>query len=297
MRTDITGNLLDLESFKLSVLCHGSDYCRMLKQPQKWIGNRTTSCLLASVVPVPVPPPNGPPVMEYTQRNIFVSNVSSDIDAQKLLEFFRQFGEVEDGPLGLDKSIVRPKGFAYSFTLEEDTTNYDAYEKGGIVTQVTQPKVLNFKPLTDLGEFLLSDFSKFDRPPLMHLAFQALDKFISEIGRFPVASSEDDAHKFISISNSINGNLGDERLEDVNPTRLQQFAFGAMAVLNPMAAMFGSIVGQEVVKACFGKFHPLFQFFYFDSVESLPTEPLHPNDLKLINSRYDAQISVFRKKL
>jgi hypothetical protein len=27
------------------------------------------------------------------------------------------------------------------------------------------------------GEFLLSDFSKFDRPPLLHLAFQALDAF------------------------------------------------------------------------------------------------------------------------
>ncbi|WJX58306.1 E1 ubiquitin-activating protein [Trifolium repens] len=190
---------------------------------------------------------------------------------------------------------------AYSFTLEEDTTNYGAYEKGGIVTQVKQPKVLNFKPLrealSDPGEFLLSDFSKFDRPPLLHLAFQALDKFISEIGRFPVAGSEDDAQKFISIANNINGNLGDGRLEDVNPKLLQQFAFGARAVLNPMAAMFGGIVGQEVVKACSGKFHPLYQFFYFDSVESLPTEPLHPNDLKPINSRYDAQISVFGQKL
>ncbi|RZB69845.1 Ubiquitin-activating enzyme E1 2 isoform A [Glycine soja] len=190
---------------------------------------------------------------------------------------------------------------AYSFTLEEDTTNYGRYEKGGIVTQVKQPKVLNFKPfreaLSDPGDFLLSDFSKFDRPPLLHLAFQALDKFVSEIGRFPVAGSEDDAQKLISIASNINGSLGDGRLEDVNPKLLQQFAFGARAVLNPMAAMFGGIVGQEVVKACSGKFHPLFQFFYFDSVESLPTEPLDANDLKPLNSRYDAQISVFGQKL
>ncbi|XP_057442225.1 ubiquitin-activating enzyme E1 1-like [Lotus japonicus] len=190
---------------------------------------------------------------------------------------------------------------AYSFTLEEDTTNYGTFEKGGIVTQVKQPKVLNFKPLrealSDPGDFLLSDFSKFDRPPLLHLAFQALDQFISEIGRFPVAGSEDDAQKLISIASNINGNSGDGRLEDVNPQLLRQFAFGARAVLNPMAAMFGGIVGQEVMKACSGKFHPLFQFFYFDSVESLPTEPLDPNDLKPINSRYDAQISVFGQKL
>ena len=30
-------------------------------------------------------------------------------------------------------------------------------------------------------------------------------------------------------------------------------------MLNPMAAMFGGIVGQEVVKACSGKCHPHFQ--------------------------------------
>ncbi|PIN13370.1 Ubiquitin activating enzyme UBA1 [Handroanthus impetiginosus] len=189
----------------------------------------------------------------------------------------------------------------YSFTIEEDTTNYAAYERGGIVTQVKEPKVLNFKPLRqalkDPGDFLLSDFSKFDRPPLLHLAFQALDKFIVEVGRFPLAGSEEDARKLIAIFNDINNSLPDGRLEEIDEKLLRNFAFGARAVLNPMAAMFGGIVGQEVVKACSGKFHPLFQFFYFDSVESLPSESLDPNDLRPLNSRYDAQISVFGSKL
>ncbi|KAE9614904.1 putative RNA recognition motif domain-containing protein [Lupinus albus] len=85
---------------------------QLADQPQKNIGNRTTSCQLASAGPVPAPPPVTPAVSEYTQRKIFVSNVSADIDPQKLLEFFRQFGEVEDGPLGLDKQTGKPKGFA-----------------------------------------------------------------------------------------------------------------------------------------------------------------------------------------
>ena len=46
-----------------------------------------------------------------------------------------------------------------------------------------------------------------------------------------------------------------------------------------MAAMFGGVVGQEVMKAASGKFHPLYQFFYFDSIESLPEEPLSPEDV------------------
>lgn len=200
---------------------------------------------------------------------------------------------------GKPRKIINAR--PYSFTLEEDTTNYGPYQKGGIVTQVKQPKVLHFKPLrealSDPGDFLLSDYSKFDRPPLLHLAFHALDKFLCELGRYPSSGSEEDAQKLISIASEMNDDQGNGRLEDINPKLLRHFAFGARAVLSPMAAMFGGIVGQEVVKACSGKFHPLFQFFYFDSLESLPTEPLEPSDLAPRNCRYDAQISVFGSTL
>ena len=39
------------------------------------------------------------------------------------------------------------------------------------------------------------------------------------------------------------------------------------------------------------------QFFYFDSVESLPVEPLTAEDVKPMNSRYDAQAAVFGHRL
>lgn len=91
---------------------HRSGAQKALKEPQKKIGNRMTSCQLASAGPVPAPPPTAPPVSEYTQRKIFVSNVAADIDPQKLLEFFSKYGEIEDGPLGLDKQTGKPKGFA-----------------------------------------------------------------------------------------------------------------------------------------------------------------------------------------
>lgn len=88
---------------------------KALKEPQKKIGNRMTACQLASVGPVPptsaVAAPQAPPASEYTQRKIYVSNVGADVDPQKLLAFFSQFGEVEEGPLGLDKMTGKPKGF------------------------------------------------------------------------------------------------------------------------------------------------------------------------------------------
>ncbi|KAJ8574439.1 hypothetical protein K7X08_026244 [Anisodus acutangulus] len=93
---------------------HRSGARKALREPQKKIGTRMTSCQLASAGPVPAPPPTAaavPSVSEYTQRKIFVSNVAADLDPQKLLEFFSKFGEVEEGPLGLDKQTGKPKGF------------------------------------------------------------------------------------------------------------------------------------------------------------------------------------------
>ena len=64
-----------------------------------------------------------------------------------------------------------------------------------------------------------------------------------------------------------------------------------------MAAMFGGVVGQEVVKAASGKFHPLFQWFYFDSIESLPAEPLPAEEVTPEGGRYDDQIACFGRTM
>ncbi|GAB2267063.1 hypothetical protein Dimus_002045 [Dionaea muscipula] len=89
---------------------------KALKQPQKKIGNRMTACQLAAIGPVPanagaVGTVPQQPQAEYTQRKIYVSNVSADIDPFKLTGFFAKFGEIEEGPLGLDKQTGKPKGF------------------------------------------------------------------------------------------------------------------------------------------------------------------------------------------
>ncbi|CAO2185024.1 unnamed protein product [Urochloa humidicola] len=103
---------------------HRSGARAALREPQKKIGNRNTACQLASLGPVPAggavnnpvsapaPALQMPPVSEYTQRKIFVSNVGADIDPHKLFQFFARYGEIEEGPLGLDKVTGKPKGFA-----------------------------------------------------------------------------------------------------------------------------------------------------------------------------------------
>ncbi|KAM0843806.1 hypothetical protein ACQ4PT_057473 [Festuca glaucescens] len=191
-------------------------------------------------------------------------------------------------------------GLSY-FHIEEDTRYFGIYAKGGIATQVKESTILEFKSLRECikepGNFLFGDFTKYQHPPLLHFAFLALDKFREKFGRFPVAGSDQDARRFVEFTASVNEATIDYKMDRLDEKLLRHFASGSRAVLNPMAAIFGGIVGQEVVKACSGKFRPQYQFFYFDSLESLPTYALDHKDLKQLNSRYDAQISVFGSKL
>eukprot|EP01018_Ginkgo_biloba_P024146 Gb_15672 [translate_table: standard] len=154
--------------------------------------------------------------------------------------------ELNDGKLRRLKS-ARP----YSFILEEDTTKFGVYEKGGIV---------------------------------------------AKFRHFPIPASFGNANEVVALANYINETSSNQMLDCVDEHILRH-ASGPHVVLNPMVTMFGGIVGQEVVKACSRKFHPLFQFFYFDSLESLPIDPLGLEDEMLLNCRYDAQISVFRREL
>ncbi|RVW80799.1 UBP1-associated protein 2A [Vitis vinifera] len=108
------------------------------------IGNRMTACQLASIGPVPSPAVGqaamsvsaAQSVSEYTQRKIYVSNVGAELDPQKLLVFFSKYGEIEEGPLGLDKQTGKPKGFCLFVyktaegakkALDEPHKNFDGH--------------------------------------------------------------------------------------------------------------------------------------------------------------------------
>eukprot|EP00879_Flechtneria_rotunda_P033373 GHRR01036959.1.p1 GENE.GHRR01036959.1~~GHRR01036959.1.p1 ORF type:complete len:159 (-),score=38.52 GHRR01036959.1:116-592(-) len=78
-------------------------------------------------------------------------------------------------------SIIVMHCQAHSFELDVDTTKFGEFVRGGIVTQHKETKILSFKKLSEAleapGEFLLSDFSKIERSPMLHVAFQALDAY------------------------------------------------------------------------------------------------------------------------
>eukprot|EP01120_Amphizonella_sp_Union-15-10_P012303 TRINITY_DN5439_c0_g1_i1.p1 TRINITY_DN5439_c0_g1~~TRINITY_DN5439_c0_g1_i1.p1 ORF type:complete len:683 (+),score=139.32 TRINITY_DN5439_c0_g1_i1:56-2050(+) len=60
-----------------------------------------------------------------------------------------------------------------------------------------------------------------------------------------------------------------------------------------MAAVFGAIVAQEVIKATSQKFTPIDQFFFLENLECLPDQILPKEEYELKGTRYDAQIAIF----
>ncbi|KAI8819476.1 uncharacterized protein EV422DRAFT_534882 [Fimicolochytrium jonesii] len=183
----------------------------------------------------------------------------------------------------------------YTFKIG-DTSAFGAYKSGGIFTQVKMPKTLKFKSLKESlanPDHVISDFAKFDRPAQLHLAFQALDAFATKHnGELPRPRNEQDAAEVLAIVKELNEKATDKA--EINDDLIKEVSFQARGDLAPMGAVIGGLVAQEVLKACSGKFHPIYQYFYFDSLESLPKGlKLTEENTKARGSRYDGQIAVF----
>lgn len=214
-----------------------------------------------------------------------------------------KFSEVE----GLEKlndgtlfkiEVLGPFAFKIGSVQE-----YGTYKRGGQFTEVKVPTKLEFNSLKkslSSPEFVLSDFAKFDRVGQLHLGFQALDRFsIIHKGQLPRPMNDDDASEVIKITKELVGEQPDvlgQGEVNLNEQLIRELSYQARGDIPGVIAFFGGLVAQEVLKACSGKFTPLRQFLYFDSLESLPDATIYPRtpeSTKPVDSRYDNQIAVF----
>lgn len=181
----------------------------------------------------------------------------------------------------------------YNFTIG-DTRKFGNYDKGGIVTQVKKPQVITFKPfeesLAEMGEPVVTDWAKFDAPEVLHMCYQVLHNYIKEKGREPKPWCVGDAEEFLEMAKKMFGEKVEGKDEEI-----MKFSKICAGDISPMNAALGGMVGQEVMKACSGKFMPIRQWLYFDALECLPSDPLSEEDCQPTGSRYDGQIAVFGK--
>lgn len=182
----------------------------------------------------------------------------------------------------------------YTFKIG-DTSGFSQYQSGGVVVQVKQPKVLAFKPLAQAiteMEPLITDFAKFSSPGQLHLCYQALHTWQGEnAGSLPRPWHQEDAARFLTLAKEQFG----DQVED--EALVKQFALVCAGEVSPVCAAMGGLVAQEVMKATSGKFHPIYQWLYFDAVECLPEElaTLTEEECAPQGGRYDRQVAVFGK--
>ena len=211
---------------------------------------------------------------------------------------FVTFSEVE----GMEKlndgtpRKITVKG-PYTFSIG-DVSGMGEYKRGGLYSQVKMPKILDFEPLSKQlkqPELMMSDFAKFDRPAQLHVGFQALHKFAeSNGGKFPRPHNDADTAEVLKFAQELAGS-GEEKVE-LDEKVIKELSYQARGDLSPLAAFYGGLAAQEVLKSVSGKFHPIKQWLYFDALEALPTStPRSEEECKPRGTRYDGQIAVFGK--
>lgn len=192
---------------------------------------------------------------------------------------------------------VEVKG-PYTFSIG-DVSGLGHYQGGGLYTQVKMPKFVSFQKISQQlkkPELMISDFAKFDRPLQLHIGIQTLHAFAhGHHGQLPRPCNDEDAQEVLALSKEIAGQYENE--PELDEKLLRELSYQARGDLSPMAAFFGGLAAQEVLKSVSGKFHPIVQWLYFDSLESLPTSVKRSEELcKPLGTRYDGQIAVFGKE-
>lgn len=210
-----------------------------------------------------------------------------------------EFKEVQ-GINKLNDGIYKVKVVGpYSFKLEGFDAAWGTYVKGGVFTQVKVPIHVHFEPLDKQlaePEIVPSDFAKFDRPPQLHIGFQALHQFVAKAGFLPRPHNEEDAQALLELAKDLavkSPLLGDSAIDD---KLIKELAYGARGDIPAINAFYGGLLAQETLKGCSGKFSPLRQWLYYDSLESLPDETVYPRTAETcapLGSRYDNQVAVF----
>lgn len=203
------------------------------------------------------------------------------------------------------KATRNPKVFTIG-----STQGLGEYVGGGIATQIKVPKVVSFESFEDqlkcptiIDSYM--DWSKMgERPKQLHFGRLALYEFLAKHDRVPTYHSEEDAKQIFELANDINekhkkanekpDNKKAITVEQIDEIVMKQISMYAKAEISPMAALFGGILAQEIIKHT-GKYSPIKQWLHFDAFEILNDkvpEDATSNEV----SRYDHQIAMFGRK-
>ena len=250
----------------------------------------------------------------------------SQKDDKNIFSIIPIVNEMKNADTGeVERKIISQTSFKIditSYNIEPNET-WVKNTSGGYWNEVKQHEIIKHQSFNDaieesdqpssqqqLPSFVQTDLIDFSKPMKLHSFLKALLIFETKYNRCTIPGNVEDARKITTLAmeefkkydENINNDDNDVVEKKKTEKLYMSLALGASGQLSPMAAFFGGIVGQEVVKACSGKYVPLNQWLHFESSTSLPrlwskeegvvyTE----EQVKPTGSRYDGQIAVFGK--
>ena len=213
-----------------------------------------------------------------------------------------KFKEIE-GMNELNNKIVKVKIKSIKeFYINEDTSNYNKYIKGGIIEEVKLPIIKNYgKFIDNLNEPKCEeDFYDDERNTLRHSIIFGIIKYFNEFEKLPELNNEEKSQKILEYSKKyfeekkINNEWYKETEQNFDENMVLNISKWSKAELSPICSFIGGIMTQEIIKFT-GKYTPLEQWAWFDFYDTI--KDLNINDRNLNNSRYDEQIAIYGNNL
>lgn len=135
--------------------------------------------------------------------------------------------------------------------------NYNGeFFQGGSFEEIKQEKVLNFKNITEATDIL--DLGDEKKAQLIHNCYMLYnDKFNIEYYK---------------------QNINKLKYQVICEEIINAFVLMKDIEIIPMVSIIGGFVSQEILKSCSGKFTPLHQFMYFDSLDILNISKTNKNN-------------------
>jgi ubiquitin-activating enzyme E1 len=186
----------------------------------------------------------------------------------------------------------------YSFKVKVNGTGFKAYTREGIVENIKVPKKVSYHSFEEsledpvassqYGMLETPDLRYFGRSEQLHLAIHSILNFANaKSGHLPDGGPED-LKWCLDEANRINKEHQEKEkgltVEKIDEEVLTNTVLYARACISPMAAFFGGVIAQEIVKYT-GKYSPLKQWLHYDIFECLPKGD--SIDRKPCNCRYD----------
>ena len=187
------------------------------------------------------------------------------------------------------------KSWPDKFEIDEDSTNYEDFIRGGMVEEILENEIIHYKRFEEmLNSPNKCEYVNKGNPKseiYMHLAFISLHEYYKIYKNLP-KNDKKDLTNIMEITKDIYLKNKDSWCKDINMNEeyLMDVYKYSKSEISPICGYGGGVVSQEIIKFI-GLYKPINQWFRAEFFGILDKTINH--DTKLEESKYNDQLLIF----